>query len=589
MVKKINSYLDKKDFVRLLLLLFLVFFGNFFEIISIGSIPLLLGFIFDPGEIILKLPFVIQKFILSFELSQNYLIILFASMLLALFTIKNLYLFIINYFQVNFFKNLRIKNSNKLLSFYLSRPYSFFLNKNPSLMLRSLSSDLDLANFYIEAILNIARETLIIFLVFGLLLFVNISISSLVLLGIGSITYLIFFLFKKKLDYLSKVTFLERANQISIVNQIFGNIQDIKILLKEKFFFDKFKKNITVLKHAELFHSLFSKSPRLIFETLSIFTIVVIIYYYLLNNYELQNLVPLLALFAICALRLIPSFNIILQSLGVIKKSQVSFKSIIHELGTIQNEKKIIIYQNEEKRILDLNNLQLKDISFKYNNASKLILEDINITFKKNSVIGIIGKTGCGKSTLLKIILCLLAPTSGKILINNQDIKDDLELWYKNLSYAPQHIFLNDDTIKNNIAFGQDEDLIDEHKILNSVNLAELNEFVSSLPNKLDTKVGPQGIKLSGGQIQRIGIARAFYTQPNIFILDEATSSLDEVTEDKILKNFYKSKKDKLIIIVSHRLSSLNKCDEVYLLDNGKIKDSGKIEELIKRNPELNN
>ena len=178
----------------------------------------------------------------------------------------------------------------------------------------------------------------------------------------------------------------------------------------------------------------------------------------------------------------------------------------------------------------------------------------------------------------------LTEPVSGKILADDKDIKNNLRSWYKNLSYVPQSVYLNDDTIKSNIAIGENEENIDEEKIQECIEIAGLKRFIEHLPNKLNTKVGPQGIRLSGGQIQRIGIARALYTEPNIFILDEATSSLDQKTEDEIINDFFKFKKNKFTIMVSHELSSLKFCDEVFLIEEGLIKDRGKIDDLVLRN-----
>ena len=358
-------------------------------------------------------------------------------------------------------------------------------------------------------------------------------------------------------------------------------------MLKEKFFFDKFKVNIIKLKYNDFFHQLFTKAPRLIFEVLAVLTIVLIIIFYILDNREIVNLIPLLALFGMCALRLIPSFNIIIQSFAIIRKSKVSFSSIIKEMNRTKNNFfQIKDEENSKDKKLKVDDILIQNLSFKYKDTDQFILKNINIKIKKNSSIGIIGKTGCGKSTLIKIFLGLLEPT-GKVLLNNSNINENLRLWFKNLSYVPQKIYLADESIKKNIALGENEDKIDLKKILNSIKLAGLEKFILSLPEQLNTQVGAQGIKLSGGQIQRIGIARAIYTDPSIFVLDEATSSLDQKTENEILSDFFKYKDSKLTIMVSHRLSSLKFCDEVFYIKDGEIKDFGKINDLIHRNKEI--
>ena len=588
MIKQIFLYLSQKDLFSLFLISVLIIFGNMLEIISIGTIPIFLKLALDPLEVIEKAPNFTQDFLNTFDFNQNNFLIVFSLILLIVFIFKNLYLFVIHYYQKKFFKDLRIRNSDKLLNFYFSQPYSFFLTNNPAYMLRSLSSDLDLANSYIEAILNVVREIIIVLFIFFLLLLTNTIISLYVLFGIIFFTSIIFFSFKKKLSNLAKENFDERGKQIKIVDQIFGNIQEIKILLKEKFFFDKFKVNIIKLKYNDFFHQLFTKAPRLIFEVLAVLTIVLIIIFYILDNREIVNLIPLLALFGMCALRLIPSFNIIIQSFAIIRKSKVSFSSIIKEMNRTKNNFfQIKDEENSKDKKLKVDDILIQNLSFKYKDTDQFILKNINIKIKKNSSIGIIGKTGCGKSTLIKIFLGLLEPTSGKVLLNNSNINENLRLWFKNLSYVPQKIYLADESIKKNIALGENEDKIDLKKILNSVKLAGLEKFILSLPEQLNTQVGAQGIKLSGGQIQRIGIARAIYTDPSIFVLDEATSSLDQKTENEILSDFFKYKDSKLTIMVSHRLSSLKFCDEVFYIKDGEIKDFGKINDLIHRNKEI--
>lgn len=588
MIKQIFLYLNQKDLFSLFLITILTIFGNVLEIISIGTIPIFLKLVLDPSDLIEKAPDFTQELLAKFDFSQNNFLIVFSIILLIVFILKNLYLFGVLYYQKKFYKDLRIKNSDKLLNFYFSQPYSYFLSNNPAYMLRSLSSDLDLANSYIESMLNLLKEILIIIFIFILLLLTNTKISLYVLSGIIFFTLIIFFSFKKKLSNLAKENFSERGKQIKIVNQIFGNIQEIKILLKEKFFFDKFKMNILKLKYNDFFYELFTKSPRLLFELLAVITIVSIIIFYIVEDREITNLLPLLALFGMCALRLIPSFGIILTSFALIRKSKVSFLSIIKEMDKTRNNYSQIKYEEKLKvKKLKIDDIQLQNLSFKYKGTDKFILKNININIKKNSSIGIIGKTGCGKSTLIKIILGLLEPTSGKVLFNNTNISENLRLWYNNLSYVPQKVYLSDESIKKNIAIGEDEDKIDPKKISYSIKLAGLDKFISSLPEQLNTQVGAQGIKLSGGQIQRIGIARAIYTDPDIFILDEATSSLDQKTENEIISDLFKYKDSKFTVMVSHRLSSLKFCDEVFYLKDGEIKDSGKINDLIHRNKEI--
>lgn len=589
MIKNLILFLNKKDLMNLILILILTIGASFFELIGIGSIPIFLGVILHPEKILTYIPDYFAPFFNNFS-SSSELITFFCLALFSIFLIKNIYLFCVNFIQASYFRDLRIRNSDKLLKYFLSRPYIYFVNNNPAKLLRSLGSDLDLANNYLEANLNIIKEIILILLIFILLITVSNNIAILVFFFIGFLSFIILRLFKKKLTLLAKINFLERAEQIKIVNQIFYNIQDIKILLKENFFLNKFKNNIINLKKTEFFNTIFSRSPRLIFETFAVLSMVLIIIFFSKSENKMIEILPLLSLLGVSAIRLIPSFNSLTLGFTVIKKSEVSFEFISKYMNSARELKQITFEEYSKNRnVTSINEIELQNINFTYPENNRPTLKNINFKIKKNSSIGIIGKTGCGKSTLVKLILGLLKPSSGKILFNKTDVHKNLRSWYDNISYIPQNIFLADDTIKNNIAFGVENSKIDIGRIKYAIKLAGLDSFINNIPSGVETRVGDGGFKISGGQIQRIGIARAIYVESNIFILDESTSSLDHKTEKEILNDFNKLKKEKFLIMVSHRMNSLLNCDEVFYIQDGEIKDIGKIEELVKRNPELNN
>jgi len=583
MFKNLKLFLNKKDFIYLSFLVLLILISSLVELIGIASIPIFLTAILDANKI--------SEFIQEFFFIQFYfedIVVFFGLTLLLVFIFKNSYLFFVSYIQNKFFKDLRIRNSDKLLKFYFNQPYIFFLNNDPSILLRSLSSDLDLANNYIEANLNIFREFILIIFIFTLLFFTSNNISILVFFSIGIVSVILFRLFKKKLSKFAQINFLERAEQIKIVNQIFFNIADIKILLRENFFLKKFNKNIVKIKNTEFFNIMFSRSPRLIFETMAVFAMVLIIIIFQTSGQNVKDILPLLSLLGMAALRLIPSFNILTIAFSVIKKSEFSFNSISSRINSIKKVKLMNSFnKNSESKIKKVKKIEIKNLSFQYPNSKKMLLEDINIKFENNTSIGFIGKTGCGKSTLIKLIAGLLEPTKGKILVNELDINENKISWYQNFSYIPQNIFLFDESIKKNIAFGLEEEDIDKSRLKEAVQLSGLERFTMNLPNKLDTKVGAQGLKLSGGQIQRVGIARALYFKSDLIIMDEATSALDQKTEKDILNDFYSLKNNRFLIMISHRLNSLSECDLIYFIEDGKIRDKGKIDELLKKYPKL--
>jgi ABC-type bacteriocin/lantibiotic exporter with double-glycine peptidase domain len=297
-----------------------------------------------------------------------------------------------------------------------------------------------------------------------------------------------------------------------------------------------------------------------------------------------EDLIPILSMFLAASFRLIPSINKIMASIQSIKFTKPVVDGIIEEFKIIDSKKSIV--KNETLKISTLNfenNIEIKNLSFQYESTSKFILKNINLNIKKGSAIGFIGSSGSGKSTLIDIILGILTPSEGNIFIDKIDVNENLRLWQNLLGYVPQSIFLSDESIRNNIAFGIEEKLINEEQIQEAIQMADLQDFINSLPKGIETVVGERGVRLSGGQRQRIGIARALYYNPQIIIFDEATSALDASTEDNVMDSINKLKNIKTMIIVAHRLSTLSKCDIIYELSDGTVIKSLTSGELFKK------
>ena len=377
--------------------------------------------------------------------------------------------------------------------------------------------------------------------------------------------YIYLKIFSSNLTKKSKISFFERGEKSKIINQILVSIIEVKLYDKSKYFLNKFKDSITKEFQANLLLDIINKLPKIFIEFFIVFLVCGSIFYALILNLELIALIPIVALYFFAALRIYPSLNAIILNRITLIRGQISLDQIYNE--TIKKNNEIDSYENDEQQVSFKNTLELKDISFKYKNRNAE-LKNINLKINRNEIIGIVGKTGSGKSTLIKIIMGLIKPDSGIISIDNKNLELIKKSWQKKIGYVPQNFAMLDDTIYTNILFGENHD---DEKFKNVIKEASLENLINTLPEKINTFVGPNAKQISGGQAQRLAIARALYQNPNLLIFDEATNSLDEKTENEIMNNIYNLKKNKTIIIISHKESLLENCDKIFKIEEGKL------------------
>ena len=484
-------------------------------------------------------------------------------------------------------KELRESTSNKLYHYYIYMPYIKHLNRNPSILIRSITSDIQSAFVFIQSYIMLIRESLILVSLFIFLVVVDplISFFSLFFLGVPVLFFYNFY--KKKLKSKGKNLQIVLGEEIKTVNQSLGAIKETKLFNKEYHFLSYFKKLIQNKESLAFFGYLISSSPRLFLEVVALFTVAMISAFLIFLGKTPESILPLISLFAVSAVRFIPALNVITASLTSIRFYQPFFDLLAKEIKNLESRpvlfKKDTSTQNEVKNFKLNDAILMKDISFDYEEGRRTTLKNINLQIKKGKSVGIIGKSGSGKSTLVDIMLGLLEPQKGGVYFDNKNIKNELSLWQKQIGYIPQDIYLLDDTIKKNITFGLKDDEIDEKLLLQTLKIAQLKDFVDTLPDAINTFVGNRGVKLSGGERQRIGIARAMYNLPKIMVFDEATSSLDIENENKILDEIYENRDDKTLIIISHRNNTVKYCDLIYVLEDGKLIDQGSFKEIINK------
>lgn len=543
------------------------FLAIFFEMLGLGSVPILALIITEPELVTSKF----YEFTnVNIYLNRNELVIYSCIIFFLIFLLKNLILAFIAYFQAKILKIYRQSVTSLVFKKFINSNYQFFLNNNPSLLIRKINADIRNAFTYFLAILQLYREVILVLVILLFLISIEPLIYTLTFALFILITIIFRLIYKKMLSNKGSILLEEGSNKLKILNQSFYSIKEIKIMNKESFFISKFFHNTKILENISFINAFITSLPRLVFEILTILVIVFFTSILIILNKPQEFIIPIISLLVAAGARFIPSFNIINSSFAALRLFKKSYESIVETIDKSQIEDLNIIEETDnKKKILFSNQIEIKNINFSYTN--KKILNDINIKINKGETIGIIGVSGAGKTTLVNIFLGLLKSSAGSILVDGKNIYENIRNWRAKIGYVPQDVHLIDDTITSNICFGQKDENFDKDLFQKVINDSQLSEFINQLQDKEMTIVGNAGIRISGGQRQRIAIARALYINPEIMILDEATSSLDLENEKKIIDEVNINKDNKTIIVISHRKNALAHCDKIFLIENGAI------------------
>ncbi|WP_313893767.1 ABC transporter ATP-binding protein [Psychrobacillus sp.] len=574
-IRNLIKLFSKREKRNLFFLFLLMLIAALLETIGIGLIVPFIGIVTNPNimeeqEVLL---FVYELF--NFQSSNGFLI--FATICLILvFVIKNFYLLLFYYIQYRFINNQRVKKSQKLLNSYLTKPYEFHLQRNTAELLRNVNHEV---NRVFEHVMIpyflLATEALVIVCILALLIIIEpiATIFSVILLGASVVVF--FKVFRTKIGKLGQIQQQSNGQMIKWINQGLGASKEVKVSGKESFFINAFTMQSQTYAKAQRFFQMLTQVPRMFIETIIVATILGMMLLIILRGEELSALISTMALFAMAAFRLMPSINRIVGALTTIKYNSPALDVIYEDLSS--NEE---IKQNMNVRTSKLQNkssraynqsIELKNVYYRYSNQSNYNIQNVSLQIPIGSSVAFIGTSGAGKTTIVDIILGLLEPEKGTVLIDGKNLKTELSLWQKKIGYIPQTIYLSDDSIRHNVAFGIDDKEIDDAAVWRAIEDAQMKEFIEEMPDKLDTFVGERGVRLSGGQRQRIGIARALYHDPEILFLDEATSALDNDTEKEIMKAINQLKGQKTLIIIAHRLSTIENCDIVFEMEAGRL------------------
>jgi ATP-binding cassette, subfamily B, bacterial PglK len=548
-----------------------------FETVGIGLIVPFVGIVTNP-KLIQEQP-ILAKMFEWFGFNSNLSFIVFMVIgLFAIFLLKNIYLIFFYYMQYKVILSQQIVLSGKMFKEYLTKPYTFHLQRNSSELLRNINREVP--KVFQGIIINtfqLLTELLVITLLLVLLLLAApfATLTAVFLLG-GSVV-LYFGIFRKKLSELGKEQQEVSGQMIKWVNQGLGASKEVKVSGKEGFFIHSYLKYSEKLANNSRYISMLNQVPRITIETIVISIVLTTLLFVELQNSGRSNLITTMALFTMAAFRLMPSINRVIGYISGIRYSAPALNVVIQDMfenredTNEETNSEMPVNINKSGERVFCQSIQLQNVSFRYPGQRELTIKNINLEIPIGSSVAFIGESGAGKTTIVDIILGVLKPEQGEILVDRKSIDKQKKLWQQKIGYIPQFIFLSDDTIRNNIAFGIDEDQIDDEAVWRALEQAQLKKFVQSLPEQLDTKVGEWGVRLSGGQRQRIGIARALYHNPEIIFMDEATSSLDNDTEKEIMKAIDRLKGEKTLIIIAHRLSTIKNCDIIFEINNGQL------------------
>jgi len=475
--------------------------------------------------------------------------------------------------------------SCRLFGQYLARPYSFFLNHNSSELIKNIISEVHRVIVGIlTPLMQMISRTIIAMCIIVFLIAMDPLLAVMVLTICGGSYVAVYMVARKKLAERGKITTRTQSQRFKLTGEAFGGIKDLKLLNRESYYLDRYQTPSHDFALSEATGQAITILPKYALETIVFGGMVLIMLYLIGFKEEMNRVVPILGLYAFAGYRLMPGFNQIFQGSSQIRYHSAALDVIhdhMHNKSASESETKsakqtgtLIPFEKE---------ISLKNICYSYQGTDTSVINDLSISVRVNSSIGIVGTTGSGKSTLIDIILGLLEIETGQFIIDEAEIDShNMKLWQKNIGYVPQHIYLADDTVVRNIAFGIPDEKIDQSAVIQAANIANIHDFVSKeLPQGYDTNLGERGVRLSGGQRQRIGIARALYSDPKVLILDEATSALDGVTENAVMNAIRKLAGSKTIIMIAHRITTVKECDTIFVIEKGKIIANGSYDELI--------
>lgn len=571
LLKKISYILDKRQKVIVAGILIIIIVGSFLELLGVSAILPLINVVLEPEIISTNQYYSLVANLFKVNEAADFIFI-FSIILCIIYIGKNCYLIISRNIQLKFSYELQRGISMRLMDSYLHQDYLFHVSHNVSELQRNVQTDVNSLFNMVSSFMNLLVELTTCLLLVIFLLIAD-AATTVLTIGLLGITLTIFLLIYRRIQ----VNFGKRrreayAQACKWLLQSFAGIKEIKVMNREDFFLKNYDENLKESNRASKNANVATMLPKHIIEPLCVCSLLITICIRIGQGKDIEEFVTTLTVFAAAAIRMLPSFNRLTEYMGSILYNKASVDNVFADLKEAEELEKNMRLQKGNGTKLSLNDkICVENITFTYPNTKKHIFEDADVTIKKYESVAFVGSSGAGKTTLADIVIGLLKPEKGTVYVDGADVFECLAAWHSAIGYIPQMIYLMDDTIRANIVFGLPEEEIDDEKVWKALEKAELADFVRELDEGMYTQIGDRGVRLSGGQRQRIGIARALYMDPDVLILDEATSALDNETEAAVMESIENLQGKTTLIIIAHRLTTIQNCDKVYEVEDGKI------------------
>ena len=480
--------------------------------------------------------------------------------------------------------------SSALLRKYLSLPYVYFLSKHSADLGKNILSEVEqMTGHLLLPLMRILTSGIVVFIILTLLFFVNPAVAAITVLLFGSLYVAIFVFLRRRLRVKGEKRVQENTGRFTVATEALAGIKDIKILGREGYFLERFSNHSAKFSKLQAWVAVIGQLPQYFMETVAFGGVIALILVLLSLGQEGSKIIPLVSFFVFAGYRLMPAFQEIFYGVSSVQFNRASLDKISRDMSEETTAPPVFQKRELPTPLVLRERIALENMSFYYPYSRQIALSHVSLEIPKSSFVGLVGPTGGGKTTLGDVLIGLLSPSEGRMTVDGVEIRgNNVWNWQRNIGYVPQQVFLYDDTVTRNVVFGLPDERIDRTRVEEVCRIANLHDFIEQeLPNGYDTPIGERGIRLSGGQKQRIGIARALYHDPEVLVLDEATSSLDGITERAVLQAIENVAKKKTVIAIAHRLTTVKNCDTIYLIDKGAIVTQGTYEELMERDEQF--